>query len=71
MWKIQQGNNLQSRQLSARRRNKSLVDKSDIPKSPVLAHEFLAHNAMGQLLPLDSIDLLGTVLPLLHQLGKV
>jgi hypothetical protein len=36
-----------------------------------LAHECLVHNATGQLLPLDSIDLLGTVLPLLHQLGRV
>lgn len=63
VWQIQQDNNLQSRQFSARWHSKSLVDKSDIPKSPALAHKFLAHSAMGQTLPLDSIDLLGTALP--------
>jgi hypothetical protein len=34
-----------------------------------LAHKFLAHNAMGQMLLRDSIGLLGTVLPSLRQLG--
>jgi hypothetical protein len=46
------------------------VGKSGIPKSPPLTHKFLAHNAMGPMLPRDSIGLLGTVLPLLRQLGK-
>jgi hypothetical protein len=39
--------------------------------SPALAHKFLAHSAMGLILPLDSIDRLGIALPELHRLGKV